>query len=266
MSTARPTSFTQSEKPPNDPFYLGRRLVNRGTYYEEIPLTLEDVLHPQEEDRVTVNDLHTQLCPYLRNVMQRQVAAIPNAVVVADLRIAWDDPDLKPHGPDIGVIFNVKERKHWSTFDVAQEGTRPVLLIEVTSPATRDLDFGIKVTEYEQAGVEYYVIVDIVPTRGVTTPRLIGYRLTASGYAPLAPDARNALWLEPVRTWIRVIDGEVICEDEQGQPIPDYLELDSARESAATALEQAEARIRELEAELRRRDEQKRRADSRLPR
>lgn len=66
MSTAQPTTFPEPEIPPDDPFFLGRRYVDHGTYVEEVPLTLEDVLHPQEEDRVTVNDPHVALCFYLR--------------------------------------------------------------------------------------------------------------------------------------------------------------------------------------------------------
>ena len=292
MSSVRPNTLNPPEVPANDPFYLGTRLVVQGDSYELIPLTLDDVLHPQLEDRVTVSQVHVLLCRYLMHAMQSLVKSIPGAVVVSDLRIAWDDPELRPHGPDIGVIFNVREDQNRSTFDVAEEGTRPTLLIEVTSPSTRYLDVGVKIEQYAQARVEYYVIVDLVPQRGKSTPRLCGYHLGAAGYEPMSLNARGDLWIEPVRCWLRVIEGEVVCEDEQGRIIPDYLESESKRELAteravaeaearflaeervvaeaearflaegrvvaeAEALARAEGRIRELEAELRRRDEPK---------
>jgi hypothetical protein len=36
-------------------------------------------------------------------VFEAQLATDPTAVVLDDVRIAWDVPELKPHGPDIVV-------------------------------------------------------------------------------------------------------------------------------------------------------------------
>jgi len=41
-----------------------------------------------------------------------RLADAPTAVVLDDVRIVWDIPDLKPHGPDIMVIFGVRARKN----------------------------------------------------------------------------------------------------------------------------------------------------------
>ncbi len=79
------------------------------------------------------SDLHHQLCTYLYDVLR----AHPGAIVISDVRIAWDVPGLRPYGPDIAVIVGVRERQNWRAFDVAQEGVRPVLIIEVTSPESR---------------------------------------------------------------------------------------------------------------------------------
>jgi colicin import membrane protein len=106
--------------------------------------------------------------------------------VLHDVRIAWDIPDLKAHGPDLAVIFGVRESKNWSTFDVAVEGVRPTLIIEVTSPETRVIDLIVKLDEYDLAGVEFYVIVDVVQRRGEVTPRLLGYRRTPTVYGVLS--------------------------------------------------------------------------------
>ena len=89
------------------------------------------------------------------------------------------------------VIFGVRERKNWSTFDVAQEGVRPALIIEITSPETRSIDRSDKLDEYEAAGVPLYVIVDTSIRRGQTTLRLLGYQLTQMAYEVLPPEARG---------------------------------------------------------------------------
>jgi len=232
MSTVRPTTLEPPEIPANDPFYLGTRLVVQGDSYELIPLTLDDVLHPQLEDRVTLSDEHRLLCVYLTQAIETLVKSIPHAEVVSDLLVIWDDPELRPHGPDVALIFNVRERRKWTSFDVAEEGTRPTLIIEVTSPSTRYLDVGVKVEQYAQAGVEYYVIVDLVPQRGVSTPRLFGYQLGTAGYEEMPLNGRGDLWVEPARCWLRVVKGEVLCEDEYGTIISDYQEVIEERDSA----------------------------------
>ncbi len=60
---------------------------------------------------------------------------------------------MKPLGPDIVVIFDVHERRNWSTFDVVEEGTRPALIIGVASPKTRGIDLLDKVQLYDRADV-----------------------------------------------------------------------------------------------------------------
>ena len=169
-----------------------------------------------------------------------------------DVRIAWDVPDLQPHGPDIAVILGVRERRNWSTFDVAAEGVRPALIIELTSPETASIDRSSKLEEYDLAGVPLYVIVDTVLPRRRPTLRLLGYRQSPTGYQVLAPDGRGRLWLAPVRTWLGVEGGELVCYDEAGRPLGDYRALAAALAEEVQARAAAEARVRELEAELRR--------------
>lgn len=42
------------------------------------------------------------------------------------------------------VIRGVRAHQNWSTFDVAAEGVRPALIVEITSPETRMLDLALK--------------------------------------------------------------------------------------------------------------------------
>jgi Uma2 family endonuclease len=233
-----------------DPFRYGWRYVphvlpNGTTTFDQIPLTLEDVLHPEEGDFIVQNEPHNRLCIYLFNVLRARVANDPAALVLSDCRIAWDVPGLRPFGPDIAVIFGVREHRGWSTFNVEEEGTRPALVIEVTSPDTWHLDLDDKLDGYERAGVPLYVIADIVPRRGQQIPRLLGYHETPTGYVPLAPDERGWLWLEAVQLWLGIEESQVWLYDATGRRIGDYTDL-------AIANVEAEARIRELEEELRR--------------
>ncbi len=255
----------------SDPYRYGWRYVRQdredGTYVmEQIPLTLEDVLHPEEGDQVTHNVAHQRRIHYLCSVLKARLAHDPSAVVLDDVRVAWDTPEVRPHGPDIAVIIGVRERKNWSTFDVAKEGVRPALIIELTSPETASIDRSNKLEEYDIAGVPLYVIVDGVTSRKQPALRLLGYTQTPNGYQVLAPNEQGWLWLAPARTWLGITQNEIVCYDEAGQPLGDYLELAvaleaemEARAALAIALKAetearaaAEARIQELEAEVRR--------------
>jgi Uma2 family endonuclease len=237
----------------HDPFRLGwrerPRLSPEGKIvYDRIPLTSYDILHPQEGDFRVHNDEHRHICRYLDNVISAQTAHDPGAVVLHDTRISWDNPELAAHGPDIALIFGVRTRKKWGTFDVAEEQTRPTLIIEVTSPETRSLDLDDKVTQYEQAGVRYYVIVDAYTSRRQPAYRLLGYELTSDGYVALEPDARGWLWLEAAQIWLALRENILECYDSHGNKIEDYPETVMALRQAEARAGQAEVRAEQAEA------------------
>lgn len=240
-----PTAAERRDEFPYGWRYVERTGADGRVTIEQMPLTLDDLAHPQEGDQVTHSDIHQRICIYLYNVFRGLLASFPAAVVLHDVRIAWDTPELRAHGPDLAVIFGVREQKNWSTFDVASEGTRPRLIIEVTSPETRAIDLATKLEEYDLAGVELYVIVDLVQRKGQLLPRLLGYRQTPTVYATIAPDEQGRLWLEPLNVWLGITGETVRCYDQTGNMIADYNQL-------LTALDQSEQRVRELEAELRR--------------
>ena len=150
------TSATQASA--DDPFRYGWRYVRRehavnGELYEQIPLTLEDVLYPEVGDFVVHTKAHEDICNYLLDVFNEQVCEDASAAVLHDVRVAWDVPGLRPNGPDITVFFGVQQQQNWATFDCAIEGVRPALIVEVTSPDTRHQDLGDKLEIYEEAEV-----------------------------------------------------------------------------------------------------------------
>ncbi len=239
--------------------YVLRRLPDGDEVYDCVPLTLDDVLHPQIGDYVLTSDYHNQVCVYLYNVLRARVAHDPTAVVFHDLIIYWDVPDLRQHGPDIAVVAGVKAKRRWESFNVAEEGVRPALIIEVTSPATRRTDMYDKLIEYDRAGVPTYIIIDIVRRKEAIALRLFGYQQSPDGYTVLPPNEQGRLWLEAVGLWLGIEEEQVLLYDSAGHPLGDYTavaiaQAESEARAAAAAAEAraAQQRILELEAELRR--------------
>jgi Uma2 family endonuclease len=250
MTLGSATTIAPLIPPADDPFRYGWRYLRHEqpdgrVDFERIPLTLEDVLHPQEEDFIVQSYQHDLTCTYLATVLRAHLASDPTALVASDLRIAWGLPDLEAHGPDIALIFGLHERKNWRTFDVTAEGARPALIIEVTSPSTRQLDLYSKVDEYDLVGVPLYIVVDLIERRGQLLVRLLGYRQGLDAYEMLPPDEQGRLWLEPARLWIGVEASRVYCYDEQGRRLGDYVELAEALDAALEARAAAEAQARE---------------------
>ncbi len=233
----------------DDPYRLGwryvkRRLEDGKEVSETVPLTKYDVLHPQEEDFIVNTEAHDINRDYLGDVFRYRVAGQEGALILCDHRIAWDVPDLEPLGPDIMAIFNVRPRTgaRPATFQVADEGTRPAVIIEVTSPSTRSNDLTIKVDYYYRAGIPYYVIVDIIEDdHGATQVVLMGYQRNAVGYVHMTPDERGWLWLEPLQLWLAGKGGRAVCFKPDGKEIFDYVGVAKDRDSLAARTAQAEA-------------------------
>jgi colicin import membrane protein len=263
--------------PDTDPFRYGWRFVPRPTpddphNLEQVPLTLEDVLHPETGDFIVHSDRHETDRMYLTAVLRARLEPAGVAIVLSDVRIAWDLPDVRPHGPDVMVIPGVAERQDWSTFDVAVEGARPALIIEITSPETRVNDLKRKAVHYARAGVAQYVIVDDARRRGGKRRlRLLDYRLEAGAYRLHAPDAAGRVHLAIANLWLGVEGDHVVCYDERGAAFGEYATVvRQAAEAAERARQEAQAR-REAEehahreAERARREAEAREAEARAP-
>lgn len=251
MSTVGKPRRRRRDPRADDPFFYGWRDTYRvgadgRKEYVQVPLTPEDVLHPQEGDHIMQSNAHNDDAGYLKNVFTIRLSGDATARVFSDLAVYWDVAELGHHCPDIAVVFGVRRgRRHWTAFHVAEEGVRPSLMIEITSPATRLTDLRDKRRDYFRAGVPYYVIADEQIRRGRRTFRLLGYRRGRRGYERLPLDRQGRLWLEPVGLWLGQEDGRLVCYDEQGDRLGDYTEVTQARA-------EAEQRVKELEAELRR--------------
>jgi hypothetical protein len=258
-----------------DPFRYGWRfrrvaLPDGSTDVEQVPLTLEDVLHPEEEDFIVHSQAHWFDVYYLYGVSKSRTSRRPDALVLADTRVAWDAPGVRPTGPDVSVIFGVHlHPPDRGTFDCALEGTRPTMTIEVVSPEYRHHDVERKVDLYHRARVPYYVIVDVLEeTAERRSLALIGYRWTPQGYQRLQPDPQGRLWLEPIHAWLGVKEGRAVCYDgDTGEELRDYVaEVEARRQAEARYQEEvqahAEAEARATAAEARAQAEAQARTDA----
>jgi Uma2 family endonuclease len=243
-----------------DPFPYGMRYVevtdrHGRRDYEPVPLTRQENLHPRMDDKLIQGDPHYDDCAYLKMTLREHLAATPGVVVFSDLGIVWKRSDVRPHAPDCMVIFGVENpHRNWEGFSERSEGVRPSLIIEVTSPATRDTDLVIKLRQYFRVGVPFYAIVDQTSGRK-ESPRLLrvlGYRRGRRAYQPLPLNEDGRLLLEPVNLWLGVEDERTYLYTPAGDRILNYGETIQARAEAEAARAAAEARARQLEEELRR--------------
>jgi Uma2 family endonuclease len=236
----------------------------RGQTWEKVPLTPWDVLHPEEEDFIVTSDAHDRDVHYLKDVFEDRTAGRHGALVLCDHRVLWGPPELGAHGPDVIVLDGLSGP--WDprrgTFPVAEMGARPVVVVEVTSPSTRDADLDEKVTDYFKAGVPLYIIADHRDTANGAFVRLTGHRATPDGYVRVAEDPRG-VWVEALKVWVGSEGDLVVCRDENGDRIADmHLQRDAEKaradaekaraEAEKARADAAEQRLRELEAELKR--------------
>jgi colicin import membrane protein len=261
-TTPQPTPLTDADA---DPFRYGWRLVPRPTpdnphHLEQVPLTLEDVLHPEVGDFIVHSDRHETDRMYLTAVLRARLEPSRRAIVLSDVRIAWDLPDLRAHGLDVMVIPGVRKRRNWSTFEVAIERARPALIIEIVSPDARENDVVIKVEQYARAGVAQYVIVDDTGRGGVRRLRLLDYRLEGTAYRLQEPDADGRVHLALADVWLGIRRDHVVCYDAAGREIGDYVTV--VRQAAKAEARAKQAAIRAKEAAARARQEAAARAEA----
>lgn len=257
-NTAKNGNSPRAEPP--DPFRFGWRYVphidaDGRKVSLRTPLTLDDVLHPQEGDHIPEHNEQERDRRYLADVLEWQLADNPHGLVLSDCLINWGVRGLRNHSPDISVFDGVADKNRgWGTFVVAAENARPLLVVEIVSPDThdrqaRDNDVVTKVHEYYRAGVPLYVIVD--QERRGRPRRLLGYRRGARRYVSLPLDDRGRILLEPLRLRLGLLEECAVCWDAvTDERIGNMTATARARRAAETALA-AETQARAAEAEAR---------------
>ncbi len=233
-----------------DPFFYGYRWIGD----EQVPLTEDDLLDPQEGDHVSEHTLHQWIVRKLCEIIEELFLARRrlDVLVGGNLKMLWRDPRVKRVAPDVVVIPGVNSpRKGRKSFDEKKERARPVFVLEVTSEATSRTDLAKKPRVYRQAEVGEYFILDTL----VTPWTLTGRRLhPATGrYRKIRPDGEGRILAESLEVVFAVgADGESVdlFDARTGDKLRDLHAAEEARRAAEEAQRAAEDEIRRLRALL----------------
>ena len=252
-------------RPPEeeDPFRIGYRYVHtvdatgRKTSVK-VPLTEEDFLHPQEEDRFMVSLEHTATIQRLMYLIDYGQRAKATTGTFGELRIDWQVAGVLPHGPDVIAFDRFPDGvpPNTGTLRVADLGLTCEAIFEVTSEETRHVDLGLKMDEYLRVGVPFYFVVDFANPAG--DARLLCLRHAGDRYRLLAEVRGRGYRVPNLGLWFRLDDRTMNASDESGKDIPmprelgDRLDAEKAR---------AEAEKQRADAEQDRADAEKARAD-----
>jgi Uma2 family endonuclease len=262
-----------TEPPPDDPFRYGWRFVRvpGGTETEQVPLTLEDVLHPQEGDVIPERSVHEKERRHFTDIVSSRHLEPPLYHVTSDCLVDLDRPGLDPVAPDVAVFVGLRKEPDLKagTFRLAEHGGRCLMVLEIVSPHTRANDVVHKKDYYFRAGVPLYVLID--QERGEGPRTLHGYRRGAKGYRAIRlVDGRLSLKELGLLLWMRD-DRLVVADLATGKELGDYVriarQLDDADQRHAEqqiALEESEERRRAAEEQVRTEAEARRTAEEQL--
>jgi hypothetical protein len=156
----KPSTYTSPQSPTHEPDWsLGWReeavrTPDGATTWVRIPLTPEEALHPEEGYVMPLRTYHDRISDDLCDLLRARYEHQPEMAVFHDLSFVWDHPEIKPYAPDIAVTPNVRNREaDRGQFVVADEGTRPLLVIEVVSPRSREGDAGPRCADDKKRGL-----------------------------------------------------------------------------------------------------------------
>ncbi|HKI04339.1 MAG TPA: Uma2 family endonuclease [Thermoanaerobaculia bacterium] len=167
----------------------------------ERPLTPEDFLDPQLEDKTTQGRPHADTTLYLTEIVKRHFSSQPDVVVLMDVKHLFG-PGFNAPSPDVSVLRGVpRPDRIQESFDYRKIGVLPCLIIEVVSPKDRRIrrvDEEDKVRLYQRVGIPEYLLI-LPPRRNRPGQRfgLWGYRLGPNRrYRPIEPDGNGRLLSE----------------------------------------------------------------------
>jgi len=206
----------------------------------QIPLTPDEALHPEEGYIMPVRPYHERITTDLSVMLRAHYHHHPTITVFCDLVFKWDHPEIRSFAPDVALVPNVRApAADRGEFVVADEGTRPLLVIEVVSPNSRVGDRVTKVRDYPQVGVQEYIYIDHWERRGQAIWEIAGFRLAGDRYLPIVPDEDGAIYSETLHLRIGIEEGQVWIEDANtGKELLTHLQTYQALQAAE---EQAKA-------------------------
>jgi Uma2 family endonuclease len=236
----------------------------------ERPVTREDYLDPQLEDKMSQGELHSDVMAEIKEILKCRFQDQPDVKVLMDMKHLFYR-GFNP-SPDISVVRGVTDlRRDRSSFDPKKEGVLPRLVIEIVSPTdarVRNMDEVDKLQGYERVGIPEYLMV--YPPRRASGYRfqLKGYRLGPDRrYLPIVPDAKARLLSETTDLRFGVSsrgDQIEVFDRRTGKRLLRPVEQEEARRAAEASRKEAEDRAaREAEARRAAEEEAAREAEAR---
>jgi hypothetical protein len=246
-----------------DPFRLGFRWRRTTTPdgredLEQIPLTPEDLVYPQEGDQVSQGLPHFSFLHPQADAMRRHLGRRPGILVTCDVVLVLRH-DGKTCGPDVAVIEgDVDTSKITGAVHLAAVGGRLAFAFEAVSTSEKEIedkDLEKNMVRYAKEGVEEYFTVYPVVERKVRD--LVGRRLEKGGYVEIAPDADGRVYSRKLDLYFQIDAASeelVVVDATTGERLLTSDEEEAGRRQEAAARRQAEERA-EQEAAARRRAE-----------
>lgn len=212
------------------------------------------VYYPESDGQpMAETDTHRRQMMYLIDALEDYFRADPNVYVAGNLFVYYEEGDpTQVVAPDVFVVKGVPKGDR-RIYKVWEEGKGPDVVFEVTSRGTRKEDLGPQKGTYEMLGVEEYFLFD--PLEEYLEPRLMGFRLAASGYRQIEQEPLMShvlgleLWVEgEMLRLVNPITGEKLLTPLEAQEARRQAEARAAQEAVARRL--AEAEVERLQAEL----------------
>ncbi len=149
------------------------------------PLAWVELSYPESDGQpMAETGIHVDQMMDLVKTLREFFRDRADVYVGANMFLYYREGDpRKVVAPDVFVCFGVskEERRTWKVWS---EGKAPDVIFELTSQATWDEDLGTKKGLYEVLGVMEYFLFD--PLEEYLRPVLQGFRLTETGYIPIA--------------------------------------------------------------------------------
>ncbi|MCP4659331.1 MAG: Uma2 family endonuclease [bacterium] len=243
-----------------DPFRLGFRECMTTTpdgreVLEQVPLTAEDLLYPQEGDHVAQGFPHFSFLHPQADAMRRYLEKRPGIVVSSDVMLVLRH-DGKTCAPDVAVIaghFDTSEID--SGINLRAVGGRLCFAFEAISTSAKEIeekDLKKNQQRYAKEGVEEYFTVYPQPGRKVSN--LVGRRLGPSRqYAEIVPDAQGRVVSKTLDLFFS-IDAEtqelVVVDATSGERLRISDEEEAARAEAERRLAEETAARQKAETDL----------------
>ena len=220
---------------------------------EQLPLSLDVLLDPREEDQVTQSKGHQRKLNPLADTFERFLERQADLAVLSDLLILWEKMGERDVAPDLCVFRGVRDRGAIDrSYDPQDQGVlAPCLVVEVVSDSKPSLVVKDEQTNpglFARMGVED--LVWLYPPHPLKTGklRLAVNRLNRSGSQPryrrCLPGREGWYLLRSVGLRIKLSDDErrLLIEDvKTGERLLTSVEEEAARRAAEQRAEQEAA-------------------------